>query len=349
MNARPAPLNVALIGCGMVADMHVGAIRATGGRVVLRAILGRDPGRARDFAARHQISRVHDTLDALLGDPAIDMVLLATPPDTRRVYVTRLAAAGIPVLTEKPLARDLDEARDLVRLCETAGVPLGVLLQHRMRPAARLLADRIAAGRLGDIATVELRVPWWREQSYYDAPGRGTYARDGGGVLISQAIHTLDLMLWFCGPVERVQAVTATSALHDLEAEDFAAAAVRFRSGAVGSVMASVTHFPGEPEEIILNGTDASARLTASQLTITARDGREETHGQIAATGSGADPMAFSHAWHQAVIENFASAVADDRPPAITGHSALAVHALIDAICRSARTGREQTVEVPDD
>ena len=341
---RPPPLGVALIGPGMAAEMHAAAL-AEAADARLAGVLGRDLGRARAFAERHGGAAVHPDLDSLLRDPAVDFVILATPPDARRDLVRRLASAGKPILADKPLERSWTAAQEIVALCEAAGTPLGVMLQHRLRPSARALADAVARGELGEIATVEIRVPWWREQGYYDAPGRGTYARDGGGVLITQAIHSIDLALQLCGPVEATAALTATSALHRLEAEDFAAAALRFRSGAVGSLMSSTTHFPGAAEEIVLNGTRGSAALASDRLAIRFHDGRSEEIGEATATGGGADPMAFSHAWHQAVIEDFAAALRDGRPPAITGRSALEAQALIDAITLSSREGRAVRLE----
>ncbi|MCU9840198.1 Gfo/Idh/MocA family oxidoreductase [Ruegeria sp. WL0004] len=338
------PMHTVLIGLGMVTDLHANAIAATDGEVVLAAVYARNPERAHAFANRHGGPRVMTSLDEIVADRTLDFAILATPPDARAPYIPTFARRGLPVLTEKPLARTVDEARALIETCETAGLPLGVLLQHRMRPAALALQNRLAQGELGEIATVELRVPWWRDQSYYDTPGRGTRSRDGGGVLITQAIHSLDLMLQFCGPVADVQAITATSPLHQMEAEDFAAAALRFRSGAVGSVMASVTHYPGGAEEIVINCTAGSAHLAANRLMLHRHGHPPEEIGTLSGTGGGADPMAFSHDWHRAVIADFAEALRNGRQPAITGRSALPVQALIAAIERSARTGQRQDV-----
>ena len=337
------PSNAVLIGLGMVAETHAAAIAGTGGAVRLHGVLTRRADQARAFADRHG-ARAYPDLDAVLADPEVGFAILLTPPDARMAFAKGLAGAGIPTLMEKPLERTHAAARDIVETYATAGTPLGAVLQHRMRPAARTLLDRVRAGDLGKIATIETRIPWWREQSYYDAPGRGTYARDGGGVLITQAIHTLDLMLELAGPVADVQALSGTSALHSLEAEDFAAAALRFSSGAVGSVMASTTHFPGAPEEIILNGTEGSATLSATALTIHPRNGPPETIGAATGSGSGADPMAFTSDWHRDVIADFAQSIADARPPVIPGSAALPVHALIDAIQSSSREGRRITL-----
>ncbi len=188
-------------------------------------------------------------------------------------------------------------------------------------------------------------VPWWREQAYYDEPGRGTYERDGGGVLISQAIHTLDLMLSLTGPVAQVQAVAATTRFHEMESEDFVAGGMRFASGAPGSVMATTASFPGEAESITLDCEKASAHLQSGTLTLSWRDGRVESFGETGGTGGGADPMAFPHGWHRDLIAGFAAAVREGRDPVPSGREALDVHRLIDALMRSSREGR--AIDIP--
>lgn len=335
-------MKVALIGLGMVADMQAMALRATGGKVSLAGVYARDPEKTADFAARQpgHHPRPYASVGEIAADPDIDFAIVATPPDARKDIIRCLADAGKGILTEKPIERNFRDAAAIVAYCAAAGITLGVILQHRMRPAARHLKGLIATGGLGRIATVEVSVPWWRGQEYYEVAGRGTYRRDGGGVLITQGIHTLDLMLHLCGPVTRVQAMTATSALHDLEAEDFATAGLAFASGAIGSVMASTTSFPGRGEQIVINGTLGSAVLNAAALTVYWRSGKIDDIGEATDTGGGADPMAFTHAWHQSIIEDFADALRGQRPAFVTGQDALAVHALIDAMQLSSARGR---------
>ena len=282
------------------------------------------------------------SIEEIANDPDIDFVIVATPPNARRHIVEVLGTGRKPILMEKPVERTIALAEEIVEICEDLGIPLGVMLQHRARPAVADLRGRL--GELGTLIAVEANVPWWRPQAYYDEPGRGTYDRDGGGVLISQAIHTLDLMLHLAGPVTAVQAMTASSPLHQMEAEDFAAAALRFDNGAVGSVMASTTHYPGDAEGITLNGTGGSAHLSSNSLTLALHDKAPEEIGTAAATGGGADPMAFSSDWHRDVIADFAQSVADNRAPAIPARAALGVHALIDAIAHSAKTGTQATL-----
>src|SRR5210317_675603 len=198
-------MNIALIGLGMVAATHVQAVQSAE-KLHLSGVWGRDSAKTVDFAARHA-TRAFGSVQEIVQDPAIDFVILATPPNARREIVQELAAAGKPILMEKPIERDVQAASDLVQICAQAGVPLAMMLQHRAREASQALKTALETGALGEICTVDLRVPWWRAQSYYDAPGRGTYARDGGGVMISQAIHTLDLAIWLLGPIRAVQAM----------------------------------------------------------------------------------------------------------------------------------------------
>lgn len=335
-------MQVVLIGLGMVADMQATALRATGGKINLAGIHTRTVGRMQEFADRQEGDkpRLYTSLAEIADDPKIDFVIVATPPNARKEIVHCLADAGKGILVEKPVERTFANARSLVDYCAAAGVNLGVILQHRMRPAALQLRDILASGALGEIATVETNVPWWRPPSYYEVEGRGTYARDGGGVLITQGIHTLDLMLSFAGPVAQLQALTATSALHDMEGEDFASAGLVFKSGAVGSVMATTASYPGRSEQIVLNCTKGTAALNATTLSIHHRSGKVEEFGEAVDTGGGADPMAFTHEWHQSIIEDFADSLGNGRDPIVTGREALHVQAMIDAIQLSSAEGR---------
>ncbi|MAV47492.1 MAG: gfo/Idh/MocA family oxidoreductase [Alphaproteobacteria bacterium TMED89] len=353
MSQNNRPLNVALIGVGMVAKTHLRAVRDLAPLVQVRGVLARSLTKARDFAAMAEkdegVAGIHayGDLPELLADTALDFVILLTPPNARQSIVEALCGAGLPLLMEKPVERDLARARALVETCEAAGNPLGIVFQHRFRAVSEQLADLLSAGALGTVGLVEATVPWWREQGYYDEPGRGTYDRDGGGVLISQAIHTLDLMLSLVGDVERVQAIARKTRFHSMEAEDFVSAGLTFANGAVGSLQASTAQYPGGAEFIVIHGDQGVARLGAGQLVLQGRDGREDVFGDQGTTGGGADPMAFTHAWHQCVIEDFAHAVQKNRPPRVTGREALRVHALIDALIAS--SDQERALDVQRD
>ncbi|MEM8541713.1 MAG: Gfo/Idh/MocA family oxidoreductase [Pseudomonadota bacterium] len=340
--------NVALIGLGMVADTHLAAIRdATSANLI--GVLGRDKIKAQAFAKKATASigqpvRLYQTIDELAHDDTLDFAIIATPPDARQQFVAKLVQAKKPILVEKPIERTLEAAQMIVELCENNALPLGVVLQHRARSASVELKNLIDAGELGEIAAVELRVPWWREQSYYDAPGRGTFARDGGGVLINQAIHTIDLAHWLLGPIEAVQAMLTTTPLHELEAEDWAGAVFRLRSGAVGTLVATTSAYPGDTESILISGTLGSARLHSGVVKIDFLDGTSKNLGAQASTGGGADPMAFTHDWHQSIIEDFTRCLGTNDTPIASGRSALMAQATIEAMSIASRSG--QTTEV---
>ena len=330
-------MRAALIGLGMVAGTYVDAIR-TSKSVSLDLVYARTPeGRARFLADWPDLGARQASSVAEIAASDVDFVIVTTPPNARAEIVDAMVAAGKPILMEKPVERTLANATALVEKCEAAGVPLGIVLQHRARP---VVADlRGVLPELGDLLTVEIAVPWWRPQSYYDEPGRGSYARDGGGVLISQGIHTLDLMLSLTGPVAEVTAMTATSGFHDMEAEDFVSAGLRFANGAVGHLFATTASFPGKGETITLHFQKGSAHLDAGVLRIDRADGRTDTFGQAATSGAGADPMAFTSDWHRFVIEDFTTALEQKRAPLVTGRDALGVHRLIAALEHAGRTG----------
>ncbi|WP_171227990.1 Gfo/Idh/MocA family protein [Ruegeria sp. HKCCA4008] len=336
-------MNIALIGLGMVSGTHVAAIRASEQGLSLAGVLGRNTEKTAEFARRND-TRAFGSVEEIANDPNVDFAIIATPPDQRRELVRVLSTASKPILMEKPIERTLGAAKAIVEQCEVSGVPLGIVFQHRARAASQALKAAIEQDELGAIATVEIRVPWWRDQSYYDEPGRGTFARDGGGVMISQAIHTLDLAMWMLGPISDIQAVMRKTPLHDLEAEDWAGAVFEMDSGAVGTLMATTAEFPGAAESITIQGTRAKAHLESGVLTLTTFDGQKSTIGETATTGGGADPMAFTHAWHQTVIEDFAKAVSSGTLPMATGHSALLTHAVIDAMQIANRTGQKTRV-----
>ena len=282
---------------------------------------------------------------AIFSDPSIGAVLLLTPPNTHLDFIRRAADAGKHILLEKPLEISIERAEELVTVAEKAGVKLGIVLQHRFRPISVALADLIREERLGEIVSTSARLYNWRPQSYYDQPGRGTKGRDGGGVLLTQAIHTLDLMISLVGLPVEVTGYAVTSPVHRMETEDLAVAATKFANGGIGTISATTAAYPGIPDAIDIIGTKGMARIEGAKLIAKFHDGTEETFDDGAlGGGAGADPMAFPHQHHRAVIEDFLDAIERDRDPAVTGREALKVHRLIAAILRSSETGTRTAV-----
>src|SRR5215212_2972690 len=207
------PTRIAVIGLGMAVLPHARSLveLQAEGRVVVVGAWSRSAERRAAFAQRFPLPVTAD-LDALLAQQQPDMALVVTPPDSREELVRRLATAGVHILMEKPVERTTDAAERIVGLCEAAGVTLGIVLQHRFRDAAERLRQLLALGALGQLAVVELAALWWRPQGYYDEPGRGTLARDGGGVLLTQAIHSLDLFRSLVGVTDVIAADVRTTA-----------------------------------------------------------------------------------------------------------------------------------------
>ena len=251
------------------------------------------------------------------------------------------------MLVEKPLDIDLPRAVALVEACERANVQLAVMLQQRLREGAVRLSALLQSGALGSLISAAAFVRWWRPQSYYDEPGRGTLARDGGGVLMTQAIHTLDLLLSLTGLPERITGLAGTSPVHRMECEDSAAALLQFAGGATAVLQATTAAYPGYAERIELNCTLGTATLESGELQVRLRNGENLQVGARAASGGGADPMAFDHAPHRAVLQDFIRAVQAGRAPAITGRSALAVQRVIEAIMASSRSGTSVALDQP--
>lgn len=331
-------MRIAVVGAGQASAPHLQSIADLHEEVTLARVVARSAGR---LAALNLPTgtAVSTRLEDILEDATITAVLVLTPPNTHLEIVEQLARAGKHVLVEKPLDIGLEKAEQMVAICEQSGVKLAVMLQHRMRDASLALAQLIKNGELGQLLSASASIRWWRPQSYYDEPGRGTMARDGGGVLMTQAIHTLDLLLCLAGMPDRVMAMASTSAAHRMECEDTVAAVLHYPNGAIGSIDATTAAWPGFPERIALNFTQGCATLEAGELHAALTDGRVIRVGVRQATGSGANIMAFDHAFHRAVLQDFVAAIRNNTEPSVTGRSALQVQRLIAAMMESSTRG----------
>jgi predicted dehydrogenase len=333
-------LRLAVVGLGMAVTPHAKGLLDLEGQIEVLHAHAPSAARRAAFAARFPFP-VTDNLDAVLADDRVQAVAVFTPANTHAEIGLACARAGKHVLMEKPLDISTGRAEALVAGCRAAGVKLGVVLQHRFRPVALRAAELIAQGRLGRIVGCSTTIRLWRPQSYYDEPGRGTFARDGGGVLISQGIHTLDLMQSLAGRVHSVTGFATTTPVHRMETEDMVCAAARFDNGAIGVIDATTAAWPGFHEEITLTGTGGTLALRGGTLLAQFHDGTSETvKADTGAGGTGADPMAFPHDWHRAVMADFAAAIRDNREPRVTGEEALRVHRLIDALIATGASGQ---------
>ncbi|WP_439551198.1 Gfo/Idh/MocA family protein [Falsiroseomonas sp.] len=329
-------IGIGIIGLGMASQPHMLALKDLEAAGQARIAGGFSPSadRRAAFAARWSVP-VFDTLDGVIA--ASDLLLVLTPPGTHLPLIQAAAAAGRHVLVEKPLEITAERAQRM--LDAAAGITLAVVFQHRFRPASLRLKQAIESGALGTLLSCSASIRWWRDAAYFAQPGRGMKARDGGGVLLTQSIHTLDLLLHLAGPVDRLAALARTSPLRAIDTEDIAAATLHFASGAIGVLDATTVAEPGFPERIEIAGTGGSAVLVAERLELHLKGQPVEILDRGMSGGGGADPMAFDHGPHRSMIAEVLAAIAEKRPPSNSGASGLSVQRTIEAILRSAKDG----------
>ena len=331
-------LGIAVIGLGPASLPHSKSLFDLADRVDMRWAVSRTPDRAAAYAKQFPFPTTTD-LDAVLADPAVDAAIVLTPPSSHLDVSALCLEAGKHVLVEKPLELTSERGQRLVDTARRTGRTFGVVLQHRFRPASLRLKAALQSGELGTIEAAFLSVPWWRPQSYYDEPGRGTLRRDGGGVLLTQAIHSLDLFRSLVGVSRVVAAQARTTALHRMETEDYVSALLETGNGAPATLVTTTAAYPGYPERIEITGTRGFAALIGGRLRLAFLDGREEIVEAEGSTGSGANIMDFPHDAHRAVIADFLDAIEQGRDPIVTGEEALASQRLVDDILATARSG----------
>jgi UDP-N-acetyl-2-amino-2-deoxyglucuronate dehydrogenase len=332
-------LRFGLIGAGNIAQTHAAAIRASE-RARLTAVTGGDAAAelARQHGARH-----HADAGELIADDEVDAVILCTPSGVRRDYVLAAADAGKHVLVEKPIEVSEERAGEMIAACDARGVRLGVVLQSRFKPHPALVRELVARGALGEIVLGSMAVKWHRPPEYYrSADWRGTWALDGGGVLINQAIHNVDMLLWLLGDVARVRAQTANRLHHDIEVEDTIVAQLEFASGALGVIEATTAAYPGSPRRVELHGTAGTVTLLDDEVgEWDLQDGTPPPSREVSAATAAARSthVMVDHRWHQLQIEDFADAVRGDRAPLVDGREGLRSLSLVLAVYEAARTG----------
>jgi predicted dehydrogenase len=324
-------IGISVVGLGNALQQHARGLVDLADRVRVVWAAATSETRLKDVADRYGFPVTTD-IERAIKDPAVDAVMVLAPANAHLSIAETAFAAGKHVLCEKPLEVSIERGEQLITAGRRANRHLGICLQHRFRPGSQRLHALLRQGALGEIQAATMMVPWWRPQSYYDEPGRGVKARDGGGVLITQAIHTLDTFRWLVG-IERVEAAQVrTTALHRMETEDYASALVRVGNGAPGTIIATVAAHPGSPEWIHIIGSRGTARLEGGSLRVSYVDGSEETLADMSGSGSGANVMSFSHEAHRAVLSDFLDAIEQGRDPAIPGEEALATQRVIQEI-----------------
>lgn len=344
-----APLRVGIVGCGNISDNHLQAYAGLDDVEVV-GVCDVDLGRARQTATSWHLEHAVDTVEALLALD-LDIISICTPHPTHETIATAAAAAGVHVLCEKPIAVDLASAQRMVDSCAAADVKLGVLFQRRFWPAAQHLRGLIDDGTLGEPILGHVAVQLYRAPDYYATDAwRGTWNADGGGVLMTQAIHYLDLLQWYMGPVAQVYGrINTYKHGEHIEVEDSATAVLQFSSGAMATVNATTAADPGLGVQIRLTGsTGATAELTEfpegtdGRLTIrTVADRIDATLAHPADQYPNIDLADINGglvAHHRTQIAQFVEAIRQDKPPAVTGTDATGALRILLAIYHSAQT-----------
>ena len=334
------PLGVAIVGTGLAARMHAAGLRLLA-EADLRGAVGTSEGKSRAFAAAEGLPRSYRDLESCLQDPEVAVVHLCTPPHTHVEIAPRVAAAGRHLLIDKPIARTVAEADRIIAACDRAGVRLGGLFQHRDIPMCRAVRDAVASGQIGPIHLADCVVKWWRTEEYYRGSAwRARYATEGGGALINQAIHSIDLLQWLAGPVVEVCGHVAT-AVHAIETEDVGVAVLRLQGGGLAVLEGSTAAYPGFPERVSLHGSRGSVVLDEGRRRVEwylhGQEPRVEEFGL--AQGNASDPAAVSPEAHASAFRHFLQAVRAGRPPEVDGREARKALEIVEAVYRSAGAG----------
>jgi predicted dehydrogenase len=347
------PLGFGIWGTGMIAEFHAKALVEIPG-VRLVAATNRSPAKGRAFAEKHGIAYA-ETAEVLLANPDVDVVCLCTPSGDHLAPALACAKAGKHVIVEKPLEVTLARCDELNAACAKAGVTVAGILPRRFGSGAVALKAALEAGRFGKLTLAGALIPWWRTHAYYDsAAWRGTYALDGGGALMNQGIHTIDLLLWFLGEPKRVSATAGLVAHAGIEVEDIATGWIEFANGCRATIASSTACWSGTgfPAEIRIHGTTGAAVLRDDKLTAFEFEKPLPADASMLAPateggGAGAnDPKAIGHAWHRANLEDAITAIRAGKRPAVDGNEGRKAVELILALYQSAQAGGTP-VELP--
>ncbi|MFN3192138.1 MAG: Gfo/Idh/MocA family protein [Aureliella sp.] len=335
-----------IVGCGMIANFHCKAIADIEGAELI-GCFNRTPEKANQLAAEFG-GTAYAELDELLANPMVDIISICSPSGAHRDACLAAAKAGKHVVVEKPLDVTVAKCDEMIEACNEANVKLATIFPSRFHKSSRLMKEAVDQGRFGRLALGDAYVKWYRTQEYYDSGAwRGTWELDGGGALMNQAIHSVDLLLWLMGPAVEVVAHTATLGHERIEVEDVCTASIRFASGSLGVVEATTAGFPGSLKKIELSGTQGTAVLEEEDIIKwefaephpSDEALREEMMGKTKTGGGAADPAAIGHHAHAELFRDFLEAIHDDRAPAIDGVEGKRSVELIEAIYESAKTG----------
>jgi len=338
------PIGFGIIGLGMIAEFHVKALNEING---CSFVAGYDsiPGRAAEFCAKNG-GKGYDDINAFLADKNIDIVTIGTPSGLHLDGAVAAARAGKHIIVEKPLEITIARCDKIIAEAKANKVKVATVFPSRYHAPSKIVKKAIEDGRLGKIVLADAQIKWYRSQEYYDSgKWRGTWNLDGGGALMNQGIHAIDLLQWLMGDVKEVFAHTATLAHERIEVEDTAAAVLKFANGAIGVIQGTTGAYPGFLKKIEICGSKGSITMEEENL-LTWKFAEElpedeeirKKHGSATLTGGGAsDPKAIGFHGHKMLFESFVNAVREDKPVDIDGPEGRKSVEIIEAIYRSAK------------
>jgi predicted dehydrogenase len=342
-------LRFGIVGTGVGADLcgqGLSMISDTG-IAKLVAVAGHSERGAKEFASNYGLKLWYTDYKEMIKEAGIDAVIISTPHHLHYPMAMEAMKMNMHTLVEKPMAINLKEADEMIKEAEIRGVKLGIVLQSRFNPTFRKVKDAVDEGRFGRLILGDAVVEWFRTQEYYDkSTWRGKWATEGGGALINQAIHTIDLLTWIMGPPKNLWSQINTVA-HEIEVEDLAVAAIRFENGALGVIQGSTATYPGLPTKLEIHGTKGMALIEGESLKRWSLMGEKEIIAEEAKEGleSWAISYMVPATNHASLIKDFAQAVLEDREPYLNGVEARRCLEVIMGIYKSAKTG--SVVEFP--
>jgi len=328
-----------MIGAGAISRVHARAYRNIGYELVVCTDTKEAAGR--QFAEEYGAEFVGG-YEEVCRHPRVDYVDVCTFPDFRLEAVEACARAGRHVQVQKPISTNLETARRMIETARAAGILLGVVSQHRFDDASLFVSRAIAGGRLGKILQLDGYTKWYRPPEYYSRPIKGSWRTEGGGALINQAIHQVDLLRWLAGPVKQLFAVWQLGAVHKIESEDVVNAVVEYASGATGVIQAATAFRPGYPERIEIHGSRGTAVITGDKLTAwdVADDSGDRAPVAESMASAASDPMAISLEPFERQFLDFGDAIRTGRRPRVSGEEGYQALEVVDAVYRSCRTGQ---------
>jgi predicted dehydrogenase len=348
-------LGCAIVGCGMIARFHARALAEVPGTRVV-ALVGRSSASAEKMRGELGLTcDVASDPNTILKRKDVDIVIITTPSGAHMEPAVAAANAGKHVVVEKPLEITLERCDQIIEACDKNRVKLCTIFPSRFGDANRALKQAILAGRFGRLTLGETTCKWWRPQSYYDEGGwKGTQALDGGGALMNQAIHNVDLLLWMLGPVTHIFGLTAMLAHERIEVEDTAVACLRFQNGALGVIQATTSIWPGLPKTIGVHGDRGTVVIEQDDLlrwefnpaTTDDEAIRARFAQKTGASGGSSNPAAISHVGHTRQLADFVAAIQSGKSPLVDGREGRRAVEVILGIYQANATGR--LVEIPD-